>query len=171
MPFHWAAPLNTDHMEPGVTDSQRVLDAIRRLVRHYRLFDRLIRSEIGISSAQLSALSAIAQSPSLSLGELAARTSTDQSSVSVVTSVLVESGLVRRDRDPRDSRRLALHPTQAGLALLRRVPVTFGDEIRVAASGLAPNDRHHLAAMLELIVESLASAREEILVASPAIGK
>ena len=77
-----------------MTDSARILDAIRRLVRHLRLADRAAQSELGISGAQLFVLFELGKTPALSLNDLAARTRTDQSSVSVVVSRLVDAGLI-----------------------------------------------------------------------------
>src|SRR5881296_2175368 len=67
-----------------MTDSQRILDSIRRLVRLLRLADRAAQNELGLSGAQLFVLQELGKTPSLSLNELAERTRTDQSSVSVV---------------------------------------------------------------------------------------
>ena len=100
------------------TDSARILDAIRRLVRHLRLADRAAQGELGISGAQLFVLVELGKTGSLSLNDLAARTRTDQSSVSVVVSRLVDAGLVTRERDARDARRLVLNLTKNGRALL-----------------------------------------------------
>src|ERR1041384_4256440 len=102
--------------EVAMTDSQRILDSIRRLVRLLRLADRAAQNELGLSGAQLFVLQELGKTPSLSLNELAERTRTDQSSVSVVVTRLVAAGLVARDRDSRDARRLVLPPTQPRLA-------------------------------------------------------
>src|SRR5712691_10729098 len=102
-----------------MSDSARILDAIRRLVRHLRLFDRAAQSELGISGAQLFVLAELGKTPDLSLNDLAARTRTDQSSVSVVVSRLVDAGLVLRERHSRDARRLLLNLTKNGRAMLQ----------------------------------------------------
>src|SRR4051812_32053043 len=104
----------------NMSDTARILDAVRRLVRHLRLADRAAQSELGISGAQLFVLNELGRTPSLSLNDLASRTRTDQSSVSVVVSRLVDAGLLTRDRDPRDARRLVLNLTKSGRALLQR---------------------------------------------------
>ena len=65
-------------------ETQRILDAIRRLVRLLRISDRAAQGRVGLSAAQLFVLHELGKTPSLSLGELAARTRTDQSSVSTV---------------------------------------------------------------------------------------
>src|ERR1700730_535689 len=78
--------------EQPVTDSQRILDSIRRLVRLLRLSDRVAQRELGLSAAQLFVLQELGKTPALSLSEVAERTRTDQSSVSVVVTRLVGSG-------------------------------------------------------------------------------
>src|SRR5882762_3561794 len=100
----------------AMTDSQRILDSIRRLVRLLRVSDRQAQAELGVSGAQLFVLRELGRTPALSLNELASRTLTDQSSVSVVVTRLVEAGLVSRERARDDARRLVLGLTRAGRA-------------------------------------------------------
>lgn len=112
-----------------MSDSQRILDSIRRLVRLLRVSDRQAQADLGVSGAQLFVLTELGKTPALSLGELAARTRTDQSSVSVVVTRLVEAGLVTRDRDERDARRLVLHLTRSGRAMLQKAPVVAQERL------------------------------------------
>lgn len=98
------------------------LVGLRRIVRFLRLADREIEAACGLSAAQLFVLHAIASAPGLSLGELAARTLTDQSSVSTVVARLSAAKLVARKVDQRDRRRAALALTAAGRAVLARAP-------------------------------------------------
>ncbi|HJT18621.1 MAG TPA: MarR family transcriptional regulator, partial [Thermoanaerobaculia bacterium] len=105
-----------------MTDSQRILDAIRRLVRLLRLTDRAAQGQLGLSGAQLFVLHELGKTPALSLSELAERTRTDQSSVSVVVSRLVDGGYITRDRDSRDARRLVLNLTKSGRAIAEKSP-------------------------------------------------
>ena len=138
-----------------MSDSGRILDAIRRLVRHLRLADRAAQSDLGISGAQLFVLTELGKTPSLSLNELAARTRTDQSSVSVVVSRLVDAGLVTRDRDSRDARRLMLNLTRAGRAMLQRAPAVAQEQILAVIDRLASADRKQLADALTDLVDAL----------------
>ena len=50
-----------------MTDSQRILDSIRRLVRLLRLSDRVAQRELGLSAAQLFVLQELGKTPALSL--------------------------------------------------------------------------------------------------------
>jgi DNA-binding MarR family transcriptional regulator len=78
----------------------------------------------GVSGAQLFVLQQLALAPAQSLNDLARRTRTHQSSVSVVVTRLVGRGLVSRQRSAEDGRRLVLALTPAGRQLLARAPAT-----------------------------------------------
>jgi DNA-binding MarR family transcriptional regulator len=138
-----------------MSDSARILDAIRRLVRHLRLADRAAQSELGISGAQLFVLAELGKTPALSLNDVAALTRTDQSSVSVVVSRLVEAGLVTRERDTRDARRLVLNLSPSGRAVLDRAPAVPQEQILSATDHLPAAERKHFADLLTALVESL----------------
>ena len=137
------------------TDSARILDAIRRLVRHLRLADRAAQSELGISGAQLFVLAELGKTSALSLNDLAARTRTDQSSVSVVVSRLVDAGLVTRERDARDARRLVLNLTKNGRAMLQRAPAVAQEQILDLIERLAPAERKRFGDSFTALVDAL----------------
>lgn len=100
----------------------RVLDALRRITQAIRLSSSVVQDTLGITGAQLFVLQQLAEAPGASLRELADRTLTDQSSVSVVVSRLVDAGRVTRRTSAADARRTELSLTAAGRALLRRAP-------------------------------------------------
>jgi DNA-binding MarR family transcriptional regulator len=137
-----------------MSDSQRILDSIRRLVRMLRVSDRQAQSELGVSGAQLFVLAELGKTPSLSLNELASRTLTDQSSVSVVVTRLVEAGLVTRDRDARDARRLVLNLTRSGHALLQNAPPIAQERLLAVFDGLSDAERKRFADTFEEIIEN-----------------
>ena len=99
------------------------LDAIRRIIRVLRLSSRRSERELKIGSAQLFVLQQLAAGPVRSVNELAERTYTHQSSVSVVVRRLVAQGLVARRPAAEDRRRRELRLTKAGERLLARAPV------------------------------------------------
>ena len=138
-----------------MSDSQRILDSIRRLVRLLRVSDRQAQAELGISGAQLFVLTEMGKTPAMSLGDLAARTRTDQSSVSVVVTRLVEAGLVTRDRDERDARRLVLHLTRSGRALLQRAAPVAQEKLLTAFDQMPEEDRRRFADTFEEIINSV----------------
>lgn len=134
-----------------------VLAAWRRLAHMVRLRERIAERESGLSGAQLFALRQLAARPGISLGELATMTVTHASSISVVVTRLIEKGLVRRERDPRDRRRLLLQPTDAGLARLDRAPESADVLLLQALGELGDDDRQQLAEWLERLAEAVGS--------------
>jgi MarR family transcriptional regulator, lower aerobic nicotinate degradation pathway regulator len=99
-----------------------VVDALRHIVRELRLSAREAERGAGISGAQLFVLQALAHASAASLNELAERTLTDQSSVSVVVKRLVARNLVTRRPSRADARRVELGLTAGGRRLLARCP-------------------------------------------------
>ena len=132
-----------------------ILDALRSIVRELRLASREAEQRVGVHGAQLHALRQLSDSPTMSLTELADRTHTDISSVSVVVSRLVEQGLVARKSADDDRRRLSLALTARGRSLLRRAPETGSSRLLRAAAHLSDREVHTLASGLGKLVAGL----------------
>jgi DNA-binding MarR family transcriptional regulator len=126
-------------------DAQEALNAIRRVVRLLRLFDRRVESTTGLSAAQVFVLQQLSDGQSASINELAARTCTDQSSVSVVVEKLVRARLIRRQRSPRDGRRAEVSMTPRGSSLLRSAPPAAQQRLVAALNRMRPRSRKRLA--------------------------
>lgn len=143
--------------------SRAVLDDIRRIVRALRESSRSAEQRVGLSGAQLFVLRCLADSPVLSLNELAARTLTHQSSVSVVVSRLVRRGLVTRTRADGDGRRTEIALTASGRAVCRRAPIAAQDRLIAALARLTPVGRRQLARQLARLVEAMSLPDERAL--------
>ena len=135
--------------------TRAVLDSIRRIVRALRESSRQTERSVGLGAAQLFVLQRLAGAPPLSINELADRTLTHQSSVSVVVSRLVRGGLVARTRAAADGRRVAITLTPAGRALLQRAPAAAQDRLIGALGLLGAGDRKELARHLGRLVEAM----------------
>jgi DNA-binding MarR family transcriptional regulator len=116
-----------------------VLDALRRTVRALRAAATMAEDVLGITGAQHFALQKLMGAPGISLNDLANRTLTHKSSLSVVVSRLVEQGLVHRERAEADGRGVVLSLTPAGRRALRRVPDSAQTRL-VRALGRLPQD-------------------------------
>ncbi|MEZ5319475.1 MAG: MarR family transcriptional regulator [Vicinamibacterales bacterium] len=128
---------------------QAVLDGVRRVVQGLHESSRDSERRCGLSTAQLFVLQRLAQAAPASINELAARTHTHQSSVSVVISRLVDRGLVRRATDPADRRRRLLTLTAAGRRRLRSAPALTQDRLIAAVLRLSPATRRTVARALD----------------------
>jgi len=131
------------------TEARAIMDAIREIVRVLRESSRAAEAEVGLSGAQLFVLRQLADGGPMSLNEVAARTLTHQSSVSVVVSRLVDGGLVSRTRSGEDSRRLELALTHKGEALLRQAPGASQERLIDGLRGMSVKERRQLRLALD----------------------
>jgi DNA-binding MarR family transcriptional regulator len=125
------------------------MNAVRSVVRALRLNTRSIEGKLGISLAQLFVLQQLSERPADSLNELADRTATHQSSVSVVVRRLVDRGLVTRVASPADRRRVLIALTAEGERVLRGAPPTVQGDLMNGMSRMQPEQRAVLAELLE----------------------
>jgi DNA-binding MarR family transcriptional regulator len=132
-----------------------VLDAIRRIVQALRESSRAAEKRAGLSGAQLFVLQTLGESPGLSLNELAERTRTHQSSVSVVVAKLARQRFVERGTAPGDARRAEIRLSTRGRSRLRSAPQTAQHRLIAAVDALPAADRRRLAATLHQLVEEM----------------
>ena len=132
-----------------------VLDHLRRIVRTLRESSRAAEARIGVTGAQLFVLRSLVGPRPLSLNQVAARTHTHQSTVSVVVKRLVARRLVQRTVSPVDGRRVQLALTPRGRAVLERAPLAAQDRLVAGLEALARQDRRRLAAILDTLVATM----------------
>ena len=136
-------------------EARFVLDSIRRLVQGLRVAARASESELGLSGAQLFVLQKLGEEPVMSVNDVAERTCTHQSSVSVVVQRLVEKGLVKRQPSPEDRRRVDLSLTPNGRRVLAKSPMATQDRILEALATMPPAARKQLAQRLGDLVANM----------------
>jgi DNA-binding MarR family transcriptional regulator len=142
------------------SDTRIVLDTLRLLVRALRVSARGAEKAVGVSGAQLFVLQTLSETAVASIGELAARTHTDQSSVSVVVARLARRGLVTRAESKADGRRAEVRLTVAGRALLRRSPESTQTRLIAALDGLPRERRQQLGRALGELVHAMGLSGE-----------
>lgn len=143
------SPDHTLVTSPKAEDMARPMNAIRTVVRALRINTRAIELQAGISLAQLFVLQQLAERPAESLNELAERTATHQSSVSVVVRRLVERGLVSRTAAPADRRRIHIALTPAGEQMLKGAPPTVQSQLIHGLERMADEPRKQLGDLLD----------------------
>jgi len=130
-----------------------VLDSIRRIVRALRVSSRAAEKDVGLSGAQLFVLHKLADGGrALSVNELARRTVTDQSSVSVVVQKLVKRGLVAVSRSREDGRRMEMGLTAAGRKVIGKSSGAAQERLIESLRLMASSKRRQLASLLEVVV-------------------
>jgi DNA-binding MarR family transcriptional regulator len=141
-----------DHLE-------RAVNSLRRITQAIRLSSSAVHDALGITGAQLFVLQQLADRPGASLREIAERTLTDQSSVSVVVRRLVAAGHVARRTATADARRTELTLTERGRALLRRAPEAVQSRLVASLRGVPAAQLRITARVLDRAARALSPAR------------
>jgi DNA-binding MarR family transcriptional regulator len=135
------------------------MDAIRRIVHALRSSHRAA-ADLDLTGAQLFVLATLgAAGEPIGVNDLAERTRTDQSTVSVVVGRLVDRGLVERTRSTVDTRRVELSLTTRGRMLQQKTPRTVAQQkLADALWNLSGSDAAALSRILKSIVEMMGEA-------------
>ena len=133
----------------------QTLDGLRTVVGALARSARSVERQTGVTTAQLFVLRQLAERDGLSLGGIAERTLTRQSTVSVVVARLERQGLLRRDRADDDRRRLQLSLTAAGRRVLARAPVPTTGRLIAALDTLTDEQLASLSTGLDALITAL----------------
>jgi DNA-binding MarR family transcriptional regulator len=144
-----------------MSDAEAALNALRRIIRFLRLADREAEAAHGLSAAQLFVLHSLADAPARSVAELAQRTLTDQSSVSIVVSRLESRKLLKRTPSREDRRRVEIELTAAGKKVVAHGPHAPQPGIIAAIEAMTPAKRKRLVDALEALVQAIGATEVE----------
>src|SRR5262249_7746469 len=134
---------------------RRAADGLRRIVQVLRLSTHSIERRLGVSGAQLFVLQQLVENGGVSLSELAARTRTDPSSLSVVVARLLERGLVSSKRASSDRRRAEVSLSPKGRRLLEKAPEPAQSRLLRALESLSDREIGVLSTTLDRMARSL----------------
>lgn len=142
---------------PADAAARVALDALRTIVQALRSGAGAAERRTGLSGAQLFLLQQLQSGPA-SINELAGRTRTHQSSVSVVVARLCRRGLARRRTDPRDARRVVIAISARGARVLQGAPAMPQERLIAAVSTLPAAERRSLARALGALARQVGPA-------------
>jgi DNA-binding MarR family transcriptional regulator len=110
---------------PEVTQQQLIqecMQSLRRIVKALEDYSLVVEKRFGLTGPQLWALWELGQNGPCALKDLAEKMKLDSSTVVGVVDRLVFKGLVVRNPDPQDRRRISLAPTPKGAEILAAAP-------------------------------------------------
>ena len=138
-----------------------VLSLFRVIVKSASGHFEQIENEVGISGAQLWALSEIANEPGITVTNLARAMSLHQTTSSNLINGMESNGLVTRERSDLDRRVVRLYPSAQGLSILKKAPGPFRGILPDALMRLDNKDLLILHEKLQLLVSLLQYKSEQ----------
>ncbi len=130
--------------------SDKVIVALRRVIRAVDLHSRALVESHGLTGPQALILKAL-QNGSLSAGELAARVNLSQGTVTDILNRLEQRKLIKRIRDTKDRRRVLVQVTDDGHVLLNQSPPLLQERFAERFNNLQDWEQTLLLASLQRI--------------------
>ena len=138
-------------MDPNLALDDRVIAALRRIVRAIDLHSRHLVEHFSVTGPQLVALQELARLGRVPVGVLARSVHVSHPTLTGILDRLEKRGLVQRTRDTQDRRRMTATPTAKGLRLLESAPSPLQDRFRSKFSKLEEWEQTQMLASLQRI--------------------
>lgn len=153
-------------MESHLSAENKIVAAIRRIMRAVELHSRQLVDEHGLTGPQLAVLREAGRLGATSVSSLARAVHLSQPTVTGILDRLSRHGYVKRVRDESDRRSVKVEVTMAGQQLLNRAPSLLQDRFRRELVKLSDWERSMILATLQRIA---AMMEAETLEASPVL--
>lgn len=154
-------------MNPSALDShdpspqaEHAADQLRRIWRLLRQTAQEDWTSLSLTRAQLRILVLLHQEGPASVGHLAGALGVTLPSITATVDRLVQSGLVHREDDPTDRRRVINRLTVEGTTLIERLHVGKRARLVSALSALGSTDLAALTTLLQQVEKTLESSSE-----------
>ncbi len=131
----------------------RILRSLRRIIRAVDIHSRKLNTEFKITTPQMICLYSLAKQDEMTLSMLAADVNLGMSTVNGIVDRLESKGLLTRNRNPQDRRKVALSITEAGRELTHVAPQLLQNQFSDALKQLPELEQAAIALSLERVVE------------------
>ena len=146
---------------PDLPDSRhgrRILHAVRRIIRSVDLYSRKLAVEHQVTGPQLVCLNMIVELGPITATDLAHHVSLSASTVVRILDRLEAKGLILRERQKDDRRRVHVTATIAGHELSAKAPYSERHPLRAALKQLPTREQEQVTSLLEKLVSLMDAA-------------
>jgi DNA-binding MarR family transcriptional regulator len=140
-------------LEPDSIHGRRILAALRRMIRAVDIYSRRLVSEHRITGPQLVCLNAIVELEPITATDLAHEVQLSVSTVVRILDKLEAKGMVMRERQSADRRRVLVSATGQGSELSAKAPYSARHPLRQALQHLPPSEQEAITQLLERLVD------------------
>lgn len=130
-------------------DYDRLLVALRRIVRVTDLNAKRVARDTGLTPPQLLILQTIEQSDGVTIGDIARQVNLTQATITSIIDRLEQAGHVERRRSAEDRRKVHVELTEKARALLRTAPLTLQNWLRGRFEQIEDWEKSFLVAALD----------------------
>jgi DNA-binding MarR family transcriptional regulator len=132
-----------------------ILRSLRRLTRYLGLYSRRLASRHGLTGPQLVCVRLLARLGPTTPSVIAREMSLSQATVTGIVDRLDRQGLVHRERDVADRRRVVVALTAQGEEVAKSAPSALQDNFLTRLAALPPGEQRAIHESLERIVEMM----------------
>ena len=142
--------------EPSALEDD-VLRSMRRIIRAVDLYNRKLVTVTGVSGPQLMCLRELGASGPMAAGKLADAVNLSAATVCGILDRLEARGLVRRERQTDDKRRVLVSLADAGRTTLEDAPPDLHDRFLFRFRALSTRQQNSIDRTLKQLVEMMAA--------------
>ena len=137
---------------PGSLQAERILEALRRISRATALHNKKLVARFDLTLPQAVSLRRLFTGGPMTAGELARQVSLSQATMTGVVDRLEARGLVQRDRNDWDRRRVQISLTAQGRETALGVPIPLQERFATKLATLSSGQQADIARVLADIV-------------------
>ena len=139
----------------------RVLKALRRIIRAVDIHSRKLNNDFHITAPQMICLYSLVKDGEVTQSELSKQVSMGISTINGVIDRLEKKGLVARQRDTQDRRKVFITVTESGKEVTKSAPSLLQERFSEALRNLPELEQAAIALSLERVVELMEAGHLE----------
>ncbi|MDY0188451.1 MAG: MarR family transcriptional regulator [Syntrophus sp. (in: bacteria)] len=148
--------------ESGNAYEYRIIRALRRVIRAVHIYSKKLNSEFGLTTPQLSCLSALAESSRTTLTDLARMVNLGISTANGIIDRLEAKGYLTRTRSSEDHRKVYLEISQSGREIILKAPSLLQHKLSESLSRLPESEQRVIADSLEQVVKLMEAEKLDV---------
>jgi DNA-binding MarR family transcriptional regulator len=130
----------------------RVLKALRRIIRAVDIHSRKLNNEFSVTAPQMICLYSLVRNAEMTQSELSKEVSMGISTINGVIDRLEKKGLIIRERDTKDRRKVFVRVTDSGRELTKAAPSLLQERLSNSLRVLPELEQAAIALSLERVV-------------------
>ena len=157
-------------MTRELTTEEKIVAALRRIIRAVDLHSKYLTHRYGLTGPQIVILQEVLRSRSISTGDLAENVNLSQATVSDILDRLEKRDLVKRTRSSADKRRVLNEVTAKAEEILKEAPPLLQDRFVHSLSQLNDWEQTHILSTLQRVARMMQAEEIEaapVLVSGP----